>query len=143
MSRRSGVPLVRLTILALVPALAIAGVWQFADANVPLPTTTTTTTIPPEPVDELATDLLSLRRHPTPLAERAAEDDAEAVFVGRVAALGDEIGDAVVPPHRRRRRCRGRVRCRDRRDSGQQREALRRRDRARVCSEPTTDSGPS
>ncbi|MFW2332316.1 D-alanyl-D-alanine carboxypeptidase/D-alanyl-D-alanine-endopeptidase [Ilumatobacter sp.] len=94
MSRRSGVPLVRLTVLALVPALAIAGVWQFADANVPPPTTTTTTTLPPEPVDELATDLLSLRRHPTPLAERAAEDDAETVFVGRVAALGADIGDA-------------------------------------------------
>ena len=92
--RRSGVPLVRLTVLAFVPALAIAGLWQFADANVPPPTTTTTTTLPSEPVEELATDLLSLRRHPTPLAERAAEDDAEAVFVGRVAALGDEIGEA-------------------------------------------------
>ena len=91
MTRRNGVPIVRLAVVALVPALAIAGVWQFADANVPPTTTTTTTTLPPEPVDQLDTDLLSMRRHPTPLAERVAEDEADAVFAAQVAELGDEI----------------------------------------------------
>ncbi len=93
MRRRRVVSLAALTVFALVPAFALAGVWQYADANVPPPTTTTTTTLPPEPVDELTTDLFSFRRHPEPLAERAAEDAADAAFVARVTALGDEIGE--------------------------------------------------
>lgn len=92
---RRGVSLAALTAFALVPALLIAGVWQYADANVPPPTTTTTTTLPPPPVDEMATDLLSLRRHPTPLAERAAEAESARVFGDRVSGLTSEVtGDA-------------------------------------------------
>ncbi len=93
MSGRRVASLTTLTVFALIPAFGLAGVWQYADANVPPPTTTTTTTLAPAPVDELNTDLFSLRRHPTPLAERAAEEAADAAFVERVAALGDEIGE--------------------------------------------------
>ncbi len=82
-----------LTAIAMVPAVAFAGVWQYADANVPPPTTTTTTTLPPPPEEELATDLFSLRRHPTPLAEQAAAAESADRFTSRVAALTDDIGD--------------------------------------------------
>jgi D-alanyl-D-alanine carboxypeptidase/D-alanyl-D-alanine-endopeptidase (penicillin-binding protein 4) len=58
--------------LAAVPAVALAGLWQYADAEVPAPTTTTTTTAPPPAQPALATTLLSFRRHPTPLADAAA-----------------------------------------------------------------------
>ena len=77
--------------MTLVPALLIAGVWQYADANVPPPTTTTTTTLPPPPVAELATDLLSYRRHPSPMAVRAAEAASVAAFEASVAGLADDI----------------------------------------------------
>ncbi len=73
MRSRDTIPLTSLVVLALVPVLLLGGAWQFAEANVPPPTTTTTTTMPPPPVDELRTGLFSYRRHPTPLAERAAE----------------------------------------------------------------------
>ncbi len=91
MTRRRAVPIATLTVFALVPAILLAGVWQYADANVPPPTTTTTTTLPPEPREELATDLLSLRRHPTPLAERAAAEAAAAAFAERSGALADDV----------------------------------------------------
>ncbi len=81
-----------LTAIALAPAVALAGIWQYAAANVPPPTTTTTTTLPPPAEKELATDLLSLRRHPAPLAERAAADESAAAFTSRAAALTDDIG---------------------------------------------------
>jgi D-alanyl-D-alanine carboxypeptidase/D-alanyl-D-alanine-endopeptidase (penicillin-binding protein 4) len=71
----------------------LAGLWQYAEAEVPPPTTTTTTTLAPEPAPELATDLLSYRRHPTPLAERAAEDAAAAANAGRIATLLDLTGE--------------------------------------------------
>jgi D-alanyl-D-alanine carboxypeptidase/D-alanyl-D-alanine-endopeptidase (penicillin-binding protein 4) len=58
--------------LAAVPAVALAGLWQYADAELPPATTTTTTTAPPPATPALATDLLSYRRHPTPLADAAA-----------------------------------------------------------------------
>jgi len=58
--------------LAAVPAVALAGLWQYAEAEVPPSTTTTTTTAPPPATPALATDLLSFRRHPTPLADAAA-----------------------------------------------------------------------
>ncbi|MEO6569952.1 MAG: D-alanyl-D-alanine carboxypeptidase/D-alanyl-D-alanine-endopeptidase [Ilumatobacteraceae bacterium] len=82
-----------LAALAAVPAIALAGVWQYADANVPPPTTTTTTTLPPPPVEALATDLLSFRRHPSPLADRVAAAASEAATLERVAALAEGIGD--------------------------------------------------
>lgn len=82
-----------LTFAAAVPAIALAGLWQYAEANVPAPTTTTTTTLPPPPVDELSTVLLSLRRHPAPLAERVAARASERAFSDRIDALADDIGD--------------------------------------------------
>lgn len=89
---RRAVPLAGLTAFALVPAILLAGVWQYADANVP-PPTTTTSTIPAEPPSELATDLLSLRRHPTPLAERAARKASDAAFEERIGTVADDIGE--------------------------------------------------
>lgn len=88
---RRGASLLALTAIAAVPALALAGVWQYADDNVP-PTTTTTTTVPPPPVEQLATDLLSFRRHPTPLAERAAATAESATLAGLTAELTDQLG---------------------------------------------------
>ncbi len=91
--RRRAAPLASLIAFALVPALVLAGVWQYADANVPPPTTTTTTTVPTEPPPELATDLLSLRRHPTPLAERVAQAASEAAFAERIGLVTDDVGE--------------------------------------------------
>lgn len=91
--RRRAVPLAGLTAFALVPAIVLAGVWQYADANVPPPTTTTTTTVPTEPPSELATDLLSLRRHPTPLAERVAVAASGAAFAERVGRVTGDVGE--------------------------------------------------
>ena len=85
--------LAALTAFALVPALVLAGVWQYADANVPPPTTTTTTTVPSRPTAELATDLLSLRRHPSPLATRVAEAASAAAFAERVGLVTDDVGE--------------------------------------------------
>lgn len=90
---RRAVSLAGLVAFSLVPAVLLAGVWQYADANVPPPTTTTTTTIPDEPAPELATDLLSLRRHPAPLAERVAAASAEAAFTDRIGLVTDDVGD--------------------------------------------------
>lgn len=90
---RRAVSLAGLTAFALVPAVLLAGVWQYADANVPPPTTTTTTTIPPEPMPELVTDLLSLRRHPTPLAERVAAAASDAAFAERIGLVTDDIDE--------------------------------------------------
>lgn len=90
--RRRVLPLAVLTALALVPAVGLGALWQYADANVPPPTTTTTTTLPPPPTPELDTSLLSYRRHPAPLAEDvAAEQEAAAN-----AAAAEEL-EALVP----------------------------------------------
>ena len=85
------VPLGVLALTAAVPAIVLAGVWQYADANVAPPTTTTTTTIPPEPEEPLTTPLLSYRRQPDHLARRAAEDAAAAVYTERVTSLTERI----------------------------------------------------
>ncbi len=90
---RRALPIAMLTFAAAVPAIALAGLWQYAEANVPAPTTTTTTTLPSPPVDELSTALLSLRRHPAPLAERVAARASERAFSDRIDALADDIGD--------------------------------------------------
>ncbi|MEO6653790.1 MAG: D-alanyl-D-alanine carboxypeptidase/D-alanyl-D-alanine-endopeptidase [Ilumatobacteraceae bacterium] len=76
---------------AVVPAVLMASVWQYADANVVPPTTTTTSTVPPTPADALGTDLLSLRRHPAPIAERVAAAQASAAFAERLTALDGVI----------------------------------------------------
>ncbi len=93
-SQRRAAPLGVLVAGALVPAIAFGGVWQYADANVPPPTTTTTTTAPPEPAPELVTDLLSYRRHPTPLAEAAAAREAAAALADQEQAVLDLVGEA-------------------------------------------------
>ena len=89
-------PIAMVTALAAVPMIVLAGVWQYAEANVPPPTTTTTTTLPSPPVEPLETSLLSMRRHPTPLAERVADDESDAAFDERVQALADDLGDQSV-----------------------------------------------
>jgi serine-type D-Ala-D-Ala carboxypeptidase/endopeptidase (penicillin-binding protein 4) len=85
------IPLGVLALTAAVPAIVLAGVWQYADANVPPPTTTTTTTIPAEPAEPLPTPLLSYRRQPQPLAERAAADAAAAAYAERLSSLTERI----------------------------------------------------
>lgn len=75
--------------LAAVPAVALAGLWQYAGAEVPAATTTTTTTAPPPATPTLATDLLSFRRHPTPLADAAA---TAATAEAQAAANADLLG---------------------------------------------------
>ena len=67
---RRAAPVGVLVGLAAVPAVVLAGMWQFADANVPPATTTTTTTVAPPPHRPSSpptcsrTDVI-----PTPLAE--------------------------------------------------------------------------
>ena len=88
------VPVIPIGVLALtaaVPAIVLAGLWQYADANVPPAVTTTTTTIPPDPVEPLPTPLLSYRRQPDPLAERAAERAAAEAYTARVTSLTERI----------------------------------------------------
>ena len=80
MRDRNTIPLTSLIVLALIPAVLLGGVWGLAEANEPPATTTTTTTLPPPPVDEMTTDLLSLRRHPTPIAEAVAEVETAAAI---------------------------------------------------------------
>ena len=73
-----------------MPAVALAGLWQYADAELPATTTTTTTVAPPAASPTLATDLLSYRRHPTPLAETAAANataEAQAAANATLLAL--------------------------------------------------------
>jgi D-alanyl-D-alanine carboxypeptidase/D-alanyl-D-alanine-endopeptidase (penicillin-binding protein 4) len=90
---RRGASIVALTAFAAVPAVALGGVWQYAEANVPPTTTTTTTTVPPTPAAQLATDLLSFRRHPTPLAEAAAE----AAEISTLTGLTTELTNSLDP----------------------------------------------
>jgi serine-type D-Ala-D-Ala carboxypeptidase/endopeptidase (penicillin-binding protein 4) len=86
---RRAAPIGVLIGLAFVPAVVLAGLWQYADAEVPPATTTTTTIAPPPASPTLATDLLSYRRHPTPLAEDAAATaTAEAQTAQNAALLG-------------------------------------------------------
>jgi D-alanyl-D-alanine carboxypeptidase/D-alanyl-D-alanine-endopeptidase (penicillin-binding protein 4) len=88
---RRGAPIGVLIGLAAVPAVALAGLWQFAEAETPPATTTTTTTTPPPGSPALSTQLLSYRRHPTPLAEQAAEAQAAAAQQAEADALLDQI----------------------------------------------------
>ncbi len=78
--------------MAVIPAIGLAGLWGYAEANVPDPTTTTTTLAPPPPVTTMITDVLSMRRHPTPLAERVAAAEQVAIENDRAGALRNRIG---------------------------------------------------
>jgi D-alanyl-D-alanine carboxypeptidase/D-alanyl-D-alanine-endopeptidase (penicillin-binding protein 4) len=93
-ARRGAAPLALLTALAAVPAVLLAGTWQYADSQVPAPTTTTTTTAPPAVTSQLATDLLSWRRRPAPLAERAAAEQLEALEAERSEQLVSHVGES-------------------------------------------------
>ncbi len=90
--RRGRAPLALLAALAAVPAVILAGTWQYAESQVPPATTTTTTTAPPPAAGPLATDLLSLRRRPTPLAEQAAATEAAERTAARAQQLVGAIG---------------------------------------------------
>lgn len=85
------IPIGVLTLTAAVPAIVLAGVWQYAEANVPPATTTTTTTIPAKPAEPLTTPLLSYRRQPVALAEQAAQETAAELYTARVSALTGRI----------------------------------------------------
>jgi D-alanyl-D-alanine carboxypeptidase/D-alanyl-D-alanine-endopeptidase (penicillin-binding protein 4) len=89
---RRELPIVALAAIAAVPAIALAGVWQYADSNVPPTVAPTTTTLPPPAAAELSTSLLSYRRHPTPLAEQAAAAQSAKEFDDRVQRLTDDLG---------------------------------------------------
>jgi D-alanyl-D-alanine carboxypeptidase/D-alanyl-D-alanine-endopeptidase (penicillin-binding protein 4) len=92
MKTRRGPSVLLLLTVAVVPALAFAGTWQYADANIPPPSTTTTTTLPPPPEPELTTPLMSFRRHPEPLARRAAESATAARMSSVVESMtGDMV----------------------------------------------------
>lgn len=89
---RRGASVAVLIGVALVPALALAGTWQYADGQIPAPTTTTTTTAPPPPSEELTTGLLSYRRYPGPLAEQAAGAERDAQLQALAQQLAGEFG---------------------------------------------------
>jgi D-alanyl-D-alanine carboxypeptidase/D-alanyl-D-alanine-endopeptidase (penicillin-binding protein 4) len=93
-STRRVMPITALTAIALVPAIALTGVWQFAEASEPPIIAPTTTTLPLPPAQQLSTDLFSMRRHPTPLAERVAERESNEAFERRVQSLADDVGEA-------------------------------------------------
>ncbi|MGH9134148.1 MAG: D-alanyl-D-alanine carboxypeptidase/D-alanyl-D-alanine endopeptidase [Ilumatobacteraceae bacterium] len=80
MRRGRRAPLVVLVLLLVLatglPAAGIAWLWRWAEVEAE-PPPTTTTTLPEgydDPAPELATELLSMRRSPTELAERARDD---------------------------------------------------------------------
>lgn len=91
MKSRRGPSILLLLAVATVPAAALAGTWQYADANVAPPSTTTTTTVPQVPVPELTTELMSFRRHPAPLAAAAAEVESAARLSSVVASMTSDM----------------------------------------------------
>ena len=101
---RKGAPIGVLIGLAVVPAVMLAGLWQYADAELPPTTTTTTTTAPPAASPALATDLLSYRRHPTPLADEAAATATADAQAAENATLLRPGPGGIVRADRRRRR---------------------------------------
>jgi serine-type D-Ala-D-Ala carboxypeptidase/endopeptidase (penicillin-binding protein 4) len=91
----SRAPLVVVVVVALLPALGLAGLWRWADAAVDdepvIEIVTATPDGPPSP--ELSTALASLRRAPGPLADRAAVAAYDALLD---AAVTEALADA--PP---------------------------------------------
>jgi D-alanyl-D-alanine carboxypeptidase/D-alanyl-D-alanine-endopeptidase (penicillin-binding protein 4) len=90
--RPQPISIAALTAIAAVPAIALAGTWGYADVNIAAETTTTTTLAPGPPVVQLPTPVLSYRRHPTPLAERAAAEQAAATERDDAAHLLELVG---------------------------------------------------
>lgn len=81
-------PLAVVAVVCLIPAVAFAGLWRWADQAATEPPPTTTTTVPAgPPVPELTTALASLRRTPAPLADEVAA----AELVEHVAASLDPV----------------------------------------------------
>ena len=95
MPDRTTIPLTSLIVLALVPVVLLGGVWGLAEANDPPATPTTSTTVPSPPAEELTTDLLSLRRHPTPIAEDVAGREASAASEAIAEELTASIGEGM------------------------------------------------
>lgn len=94
MTRRNATvgPVVLLVVLALVPALALWGSWQWADGKArsydAVPPTSTPTLVP-EPSPPLSTGLVSLRRAPAPLAREINLG----AFEAEVARLAGSVND--------------------------------------------------
>ncbi|HUF97987.1 MAG TPA: D-alanyl-D-alanine carboxypeptidase/D-alanyl-D-alanine-endopeptidase [Ilumatobacter sp.] len=82
-----------LFVIAALPAFALAGTWQYADANVPAPVTTTTTTVPPAPEPELTTQILSFRRHPEPIASKVAQAAAANEFAALAQSMTGDLAN--------------------------------------------------
>lgn len=95
MRDRNTIPLPSLVVLALVPVVLLGGVWGLASANEAPPTTTTTTTLPPPPADEMATDLLSYRRHPEPIADLVAERESAEQFDTEASRLTSRLTEGM------------------------------------------------
>lgn len=85
-------PLVVVLVVALVPAIGLAGLWRWASAVDAEPVDTVPATFEPAapPTPELSTDLASLRRTPGPIGDRlvaAAQAEAESSFRSAVDSV--------------------------------------------------------
>jgi serine-type D-Ala-D-Ala carboxypeptidase/endopeptidase (penicillin-binding protein 4) len=87
-SRRRA-PIAVLVVVALVPALALSGLWWWAEDEASSPVPTTTTTVPDAPpADALPTALASLRRVPEPIAAAVTEARTAELFQPFVQSIG-------------------------------------------------------
>ena len=96
--RRRVLPLLILVLVAAVPAVALVGVWRFADARdvepEPLPLLPTEVPSSP-PATALPTGMLSFRRLPAVLARDLNLDEFRAAVTGFGESLGDNSCVAV------------------------------------------------
>ena len=98
---QSGGPLIALAAVVLLPALALFGLWRYADGKgggeegESLPTTVPGAAAPPAPPPPLSTPLISFRRIPGLIA-RDLNDDAFAQQVASFAATLDSTSCLVV-----------------------------------------------
>jgi D-alanyl-D-alanine carboxypeptidase/D-alanyl-D-alanine-endopeptidase (penicillin-binding protein 4) len=102
MRTKNTIPMTSLVVLAAMPAVALGSVWQLAErsdapAGEPVPTTPD----PPPPVDELATNLISPRRHPAPIADRIAAAEQQALTEALADDLSGLLGDGMCVTIRR------------------------------------------
>ncbi|MDQ3542677.1 MAG: D-alanyl-D-alanine carboxypeptidase, partial [Actinomycetota bacterium] len=92
MSSQRSSPIVVLAAVILLPAMALFGVWRYADGKdgetgEPLPTTIPGAAAPPAPAPPLSTPLISFRRVPGLIA-RDLNDDA---FIHQVTAFANTL----------------------------------------------------